>query len=150
MTDTPSTRSAPASRRASAEPTAWTGWVVFAGVMMVLVGTFEAIDGLVALFNDDLYVVRPNGLVVNLDYTAWGWVHLLLGILLIVAGVSVLSGRTWARAVGVLAALLSAVVNFGFLPAYPIWSTLMIVIDVIVIYALIAHGRELRNDEAYF
>jgi hypothetical protein len=114
--------------------------------MMILVGAFQVIDGLIALFNDDLYVVRPNGLVVNIDYTAWGWTHLLLGILLIAAGYAVFAGRVWGRTLGVIAALLSAIVNFAFIPAYPVWSLLIITVDVLVIYALIAHGGELRED----
>jgi hypothetical protein len=92
------------------------------------------------------YVVRPNGLVVNVDYTAWGWTHLLLGVLLIAAGYAVFSGRVWGRTLGVIAALLSAIVNFAFIPAYPVWSILIITVDVLVIYALIAHGGELRKD----
>jgi uncharacterized membrane protein len=128
------------------ERTGWAGWAVFAGVMLVLVGAFQAIDGLIALFKDELYVVRPNGLVVNIDYTAWGWTHLLLGILLIAAGYAVFSGKVWGRTLGVIAALLSAIVNFAFIPAYPIWSILIITVDVLVIYALIAHGGELRKD----
>ena len=144
MTDTPTTRGVDRTRAQA--PTAWVGWLVFAGVMMVLVGTFQAIDGLIALFNDELYVVRPSGLVVNVDYTVWGWVHLLLGILLIAAGYAVFSGKVWGRTLGVIAAMLSAVVNFAFIPAYPVWSLLIITVDVLVIYALIAHGGELRED----
>jgi hypothetical protein len=121
------------------------GWLVFAGVMMMLVGSFHIIDGLVALFKDEVYLVRPDGLVVNVDYTAWGWVHLLFGILLVAAGAAVFSGRVWGRTIGVIAATLSAVLNFAFIPAYPVWSTLIIAIDVIVVYALIAHGGELRD-----
>ena len=75
MTETPMTQSS-APPHTPTERTGWAGWAVFAGVMLVLVGAFQAIDGLVALFKDEIYVVRPNGLVVNVDYTAWGWVHL--------------------------------------------------------------------------
>jgi hypothetical protein len=145
VTETPTAQSAPRSRR-SAAPTAWVGWLLYAGIMMILVGSFQAIDGLIALFNDDLFVVRPNGLVVNVDYTAWGWTHLLLGILLIAAGAAVFSGRIWGRTLGVVAAMLSAVVNFAFIPAYPVWSLLIITVDILVIYALIAHGGELREE----
>ena len=144
MTDTPTSRSADRSRASS--PTGWVGWLVFAGVMMILVGAFQAIDGLIALFKDELYVVRPNGLVIDIDYTAWGWTHLLLGILLIAAGSAIFSGRVWGRTLGVIAAMLSALVNFAFIPAYPVWSLLIITVDVLVIYALIAHGGELRED----
>jgi hypothetical protein len=145
VTDNPTVRSA--SARTAPEPTAWVSWVIFAGIMLILVGAFQAIDGLVALFKDEYYVVRPDGLVVNVDYTAWGWVHLLLGLLLIAAGAAIFSGRAWGRAIGVLAAVLSAVVNFAFIPAYPLWSVLIITVDVLVIYALVAHGGEMRQKE---
>ncbi len=124
--------------------TGWTGWVAFAGVIMIVMGAFHAIAGLVALFKDSYYVVRPSGLVVNVDYTAWGWVHLILGLVALAAGFGVLSGRTWARVVGIILAVVSALVNFSFLGAYPIWMTILITLDVIVIYALAAHGRELQ------
>ncbi len=146
MTESPTTRSAGTDRSPAPAPTGWVGWIFFAGIMMILVGTFQAIDGLIALFKDELYVVRPNGLVVNVDYTAWGWTHLVLGVLLVAAGYAVFSGRVWGRTLGVIAAMVSAIINFAFIPAYPIWSLLIITVDVLVIYALIAHGGELRQD----
>jgi hypothetical protein len=127
------------------DPTAWTGWVVFASFMMIMVGSFQAIEGLVALFDDGWYHVTQNGLLVEADYTVWGWTHLLLGALLIVAGVGVLAGNTVARAVAVVLAAISALVNLAFIEAYPIWAVLIITIDVLVIYALVVHGRELRS-----
>ena len=127
------------------DPTAWTGWIVFASFMMIMVGAFQAIEGLVALFDDGWYHVTENGLLVDVDYTAWGWTHLLLGALLIIAGVGVLAGNTVARAVAVVLAGLSALVNLAFIEAYPIWAVLIITIDVLVIYALVVHGRELRS-----
>jgi hypothetical protein len=145
VTETSTARSAASNRSSAPTPTAWVGWLLFAAIMMILVGSFQAIDGLIALFNNDLYLVRPAGLVVNVDYTAWGWTHLLLGILLIAGGAAVYSGRVWGRTLGVIAAMLSAVVNFAFIPAYPVWSLLIITVDVLVIYALIAHGGELRE-----
>jgi hypothetical protein len=127
------------------DPTAWTGWVVFAAFMMIMVGCFQAIEGLVALFDDGWYHVTQNGLLVEADYTVWGWTHLLLGALLIVAGVGVLAGNILARVVAIVLAALSALVNLAFLEAYPIWGVIIIVIDVLVIYALVVHGRELRS-----
>ncbi len=127
------------------DPTAWTGWVVFAAFMMIMVGSFQAIEGLVALFDDGWYHVTQNGLLVQADYTAWGWTHLLLGALLIVAGVGVLAGNTLARLVAIALAGLSALVNLAFIEAYPIWAVIIITIDVLVIYALVVHGRELRS-----
>jgi hypothetical protein len=128
------------------EPTGWTGWVVFGGFMMILLGTFQAIEGLVAIFDKGYYLVSAQGLVVQVDYTVWGWVHLLLGVIVAVSGVGVLAGNVAARAVGVVLAMGSAVLNLVFIAAYPVWSTIVIAVDVLVIYALTVHGRELRPD----
>jgi len=127
------------------DPTGWTGWVVFASFMMILLGSFQAIEGLVAIFDDGFYHVTEGGLVVNVDYTAWGWTHLILGALLVLSGAGVLTGNVIARTVGVILAGLSAILNLLFIEAYPIWSVLIITIDVLVIYALTVHGRELRD-----
>jgi len=127
------------------EPTGWTGWVVFASFMMLLVGSFQAIQGLVALFDDGFYLVRENGLVVDVNYNVWGTVHLLIGVLLMLSGAGVLTGNIAARTVGVILAGLSALVNMAFIGAYPVWSILIITVDVLVIYALTVHGKELRD-----
>jgi len=124
---------------------AWTGWIGFAGTMMVLLGSFHVIQGLVALFNDDYYLVGKSGLVVNVDLTAWGWVHLIGGAVVIGAGVCVFAGQLWARIVGVIVAMVSALVNVGFMGAYPLWSLIMIALDVVVILALTVHGSEIRE-----
>lgn len=149
MTDVGSSRpdvdtTRPAYGRGPA-PTAWTGWVVFGSFMLIMVGSFQAIEGLVAIFDEGFYGVTEAGLVVNVDYTVWGWTHLLLGVLLIISGVGVLSGNTAARTVAVVLAGLSALVNLVFIAAYPVWSVLIITIDVLVIYAIVVHGRELRD-----
>jgi hypothetical protein len=123
----------------------WVGWIIFAGLMMILLGAFQAIEGLVALFNQGYYLVRPSGLVISVDYTAWGWVHLIIGVLAMLAGVGLMKGNAVARVVGVVLAGLSAIVNLAFIAAYPLWSTIVIAIDIIVIYAIIVHGRELKS-----
>ena len=123
----------------------WTGWIVFAGIMMVLLGMFHGIEGLIALFQKEYFLVGKEGLTVHVDYTTWGWIHLIGGIIVFAAGICVFAGMLWARTVGVLIALLSAVVNIGFLSAYPIWSTMMITLDVLIIWALTVHGGELRE-----
>ena len=125
--------------------TGWVGWISFAGVLMVLVGVFHVIDGLVALFEDDYFLVGRSGLVVNVDFTTWGWVHLIAGAVIVVAGCVVFTGKVWARAIGVLLAMASAIVNVGFLAAYPLWSATMITIDMLVIWALTVHGGEMRE-----
>ncbi len=127
------------------EMTAWVGWIAFAAVMMVLLGTFHAIQGLVALFQDEYFLVAKSGLIIHVDYTAWGWIHLVLGIVVALTGVALFAGKTWARVLGVLFVLFSAVVNVGFLSAYPILSAVMIAIDVLVIWALTVHGAELEQ-----
>jgi len=96
----------------------------------------------VALFQDDFYVATPNYLL-QLDVTTWGWIHLLVGLLVLVAGFAVLSGKVWARVIGVVLAVLSALANFAFIPYYPFWSLTIIAIDVIVVWALTAHGRDI-------
>jgi len=142
---------APPKRRGEApppEPTGWAGWVVFASMMMIMVGSFQAIIGLVALFDSGYYVVTENSLVVNLDYTGWGWTHLILGAVAVAAGFGLIAGQMWARVVGIAMALVSAVVNLAFMAAYPLWSITVIALDILVIYAIAMHGRELKA-EAY-
>lgn len=122
----------------------WTGWVVFASFMMIMIGFFQAIVGLTAIFKDAFYVAVPNALI-TVDVTTWGWVHLLLSILVIFAGYAVMDGKVWGRTIGVLLALGGAVVNLAYIPYYPIWSILLVVVNVVVIYALTVHGRELAE-----
>jgi len=124
--------------------TGWAGMVVFAGVLLLLLGGFQVIEGIVALVRDEYYVTTRSGLVLTLDYTAWGWTHLLLGVLAALTGVGILLGQMWARVVGIIIAVLSALANLMFLPAYPIWGAIVIATDVLVIYALSMHGREVR------
>lgn len=126
------------------EPTAWAGWVIFGAMLMILVGGFQTILGLVALFDDGYYVVRSEGLVVDVDYTAWGWAHLVAGVVAVAAGFGLLSGATWARALGIAVATVSALLNFAFIAAFPFWSVTIIALDVVIIYAIAAHGRELE------
>jgi hypothetical protein len=128
------------------ERSGWTGWVIFAGVMMILMGALHAIDGLVGIFKDQVYVVGANNqLIVSVDYTTWGWVHLIFGIIVLLAGFAVMAGATWARVVGIIVACLSVLLNIFFLAAFPLWSLIIIGIDILVIYALAIHGGELRD-----
>jgi hypothetical protein len=133
------------AKHARNEVTGWVGWVLFAGVMMLTVGFLNVMEGIVALFRDDYYLVRPNGFVVNVDFTVWGWTLLIFGLLIAFAGYGVMVGQTWARVTGVILAVVNSVVNLAFVPAYPIWAVIGITIDVIVIYALVVHGREAKR-----
>jgi hypothetical protein len=148
MTDTSRTRSdgSPVGYPSgyNDEVTGWAGWVGFAGIMLIMLGIFQAIEGLVAIFDNGYYLVRPNGLVVNVDYTAWGWLHLIIGLIAVAVGVGLMQGNMIARIVGVIVAVISATLNLLFIGAYPVWSTIIIAVDVIVIYAIVVHGRELK------
>ena len=113
--------------------------------MMILLGALHAIAGLVALFNTGYYVVPSANLVVSVNYTAWGWAHLILGVVALAAGFGLFTGQMWARVLGIGVAVISASANFVFIPAFPLWCMTMLVLDVLVIYAIAAHGRELQN-----
>jgi vacuolar-type H+-ATPase subunit I/STV1 len=120
------------------------GWISFAGIMMILLGAFQVIEGLVALFRPDYYLVGSRGLVVSLSYTGWGWFHLILGVVVLAAGFGVMAGATWARVVGVVLALLSAIANLAFIAAYPLWSIIVILVDCAVIWALTSGYSRVR------
>ena len=123
----------------------WTkGWLAFAAIMLMMAGVFHAMAGLVALFDDSYYVVGEEW-VFEFDMTAWGWIHLIGCIVLVVDGMGILSGNVLARTVGVIAAALSAIANFAWLPYEPVWASIMIAICITVIWALTVHGRDLAT-----
>lgn len=124
----------------------WVGWVYFAAFMLVLTGFFQIIVGLTALLNDTYFVAVKSTLLV-LDFTTWGWVHLGFGVITLLAGMSLFNGSTWARVVAILLAVLNLLTQFAFVSVYPVWSIIMMVVDVLVIYALTVHGGEVRDDE---
>jgi hypothetical protein len=126
------------------EPTGWVGFVFFAGIMLLVIGCFNVIYGLVALFKDTYFVVTRAGLL-GFDITTWGWITLILGIIEIFAGLAILGGQTWGRIVGIIVAFLSMLHQFSLMNANPLWSLLIIALDVVVIYALAAHGREMAS-----
>jgi hypothetical protein len=125
--------------------TAWVGWIAFAGLIMLVLGMFHVIQGLVALFQDEYFLVGKSGLTVHVDFTTWGWIHLIGGVIIAGAGIALFTGRVWARTIGVILAMVSAIINVGFLSEYPIWSAIMIAFDVLVIWALTVHGGELSQ-----
>ena len=139
------TYSSPPARRAQGETSgAAVGLILFAAIMMIMVGVFQAIQGLVGIFENEFYVPTRNYLF-QFDATTWGWTHLLVGLLVAFAGWGLLSGRTWARVAAITLAVLSAIANFAFIPYYPFWSLLIITLDIFVIWAVAAHGGELRD-----
>ena len=121
------------------------GWTMFASIMMIFIGVPHGIAGLSGIIHDDLYAVTPN-YVLKFDVTTWGWIHLIGGIVVVLAGFGVFSGKVWARTVGVILAAVSALVSFAWIPLYPIWSIVVIAIDVTVIWALTVHGRDITME----
>ncbi|GAA2775070.1 MULTISPECIES: DUF7144 family membrane protein [Kitasatospora] len=114
-----------------------TGWTTFAACLMIFGGSMAVFQGIGAIVNDDRYVVTGN-YVYKFDVTGWGWIHLILGLVIVLAGFMIFNGAVWARTVGVIAAGLSMIANFLWLPYYPFWSIVLIAIDVFVIWALTA------------
>ena len=127
-----------------AQPTGWTGWVVFAAVLMVVAGGIWAIQGLIAVFNDNLVIFGTEGAIL-LDVTGWGWIHIILGALLVLAGILVLRGNMFGRINAVILAMLSIIGNFVWMPDYPVWASEIITLDVFILYAVIIHGREMKS-----
>jgi len=109
-------------------PTAWVGWIWFAAMMLVLNGFFNLLDGLVALFNNDVYAVRGKGLV-TFNFTTWGWILLVLGILQVAVGIALIQGRPWARIVAMILVMLNAFAQIAFITAFPLWSVVVIALD---------------------
>ncbi len=126
------------------ERSGWTGWIAFAGVIMIIAGSLNALYGLIALVNDE-WVVWTNRSSVYLDLSQWGAVHLVVGLVMLLSGIGVFSGNILARTIGVIVAGLSLLANFFFIPAYPLWALVVITMDLLVIWALTAHGKEMRK-----
>ncbi|HZZ35291.1 MAG TPA: hypothetical protein VFE03_06165 [Caulobacteraceae bacterium] len=135
-----------AGSRAAQQTSGWAvGFVLFAAIMLIMSGIFQFFAGLVALFNDEFYVATRN-YVFQFDATSWGWIHLIGGLIVALAGFGLLAGQTWARVVGIILALLSAIANFAFIPYYPFWALTIITLDIFVIWALAAHGGVMRSE----
>ena len=129
----------PASDDRTTNPWA-AGIVIFAGVILFMIGCYQIITGLAAILKGEFFVVTPN-YVYAINVSAWGWIHLLLGIVMLLIAWGAIMGQLWARIAGIVIATLSAIVNFFFIPYYPLWSILIIVLDVFVIWALCVHGH---------
>jgi len=123
------------------QDTGWLGWIWFAGIMMIVMGAFNAIEGLVGLFRGEYYVANGEQVIV-FDLTTWGWITLLLGVLVVVAGAALLSGAAWARVLTVILAAVNAVAQLAFVSVHPLWSTIVITLCVVVIWAVVVHGSE--------
>jgi hypothetical protein len=124
-------------------PSGWAmGLTAFAGLMMLMLGGWWVIAGLVAIVNDDFFVVTQDW-IFQFSTTSWGWIHLSLGVVVLFAGIGLFSGAVWARTVGVILAVISGLVAFAWLPWYPVWAILFVTLSVFTVWALTAHGRDI-------
>ena len=127
------------------ETSSWAiGWTVFASIMMMMMGFWWLISGLVGLFNSEFYVVILRW-IFQFDISTWAWIHLIVGIVVLVAGFFLFKGAIWARTVGVILAVIAGLISFAWLPYYPIWAILFIVVSVAIIWALTVHGRDITE-----
>ena len=132
-------------RESTQRPGGWVvGFVAFAGCIMVLIGVFQSLYGLAAIFGDDFFVVTQDYLY-DVDVSAWGWIHLIIGIVVLAAGLGAIAGQTWARVTGIILAIVAAVANFFTIPYYPLWSLLIIALCIAVIWALTIYGKQERG-----
>jgi hypothetical protein len=120
------------------------GWTAFAGIMMVIGGIWWVIIGLIALVNDNFYVVTEE-YIFQFNVTTWGWIHLLLGILVALAGIYLFTGAVWARIIGVAVAIVWMIAAFAWLPYAPVWAIALLAIAVFIIWALTVHGRDIAE-----
>jgi hypothetical protein len=123
---------------------AWAGWITFAAVILTLIGTLNVIQGLIALFDEGFFVVPGEDDLLLVDFTAWGVIMIGWGLLVVAAGLGLAAGRGWARWFALFAVFVNVIAQIGFLPAYPVWSAIMILLDVLVIFALTARWSEAR------
>jgi hypothetical protein len=127
-------------RATEPEVSGWAfGAIAFAATMAVLIGTFQIMEGLVAIINDEFYVVARN-YTFDLDVSAWGWIHLIIGVVMLIVGFGLYSRAQWAGVAAIVIAMLSAVSNFFFIPYYPIWAVLLIGLNIWIIWALTRPG----------
>lgn len=136
-----------AEQEGQGEITGWVGWIGFAGLVMILQGIFQSIAGLVGIFQQSFYVVTDSAsqLLVVSDVQTWGWIQLIIGVIVFLAGLSLFSGSMWARTIAVIVAMGAAIANMLAISLYPIWSIIAIVLSVLVMYAVIVHGKELKE-----
>jgi magnesium-transporting ATPase (P-type) len=118
-----------------------TGWVLFAGTIMVLVGFLNFFYGLAAIVNDEVVVVGGHGAIIA-DLTTWGWVTLVVAVILVLTGFGLFTGAAWARVVGIMIVGLNAIEQVWVFPAAPLWAFIVILLDVIIIYNLTARWSE--------
>jgi len=125
------------------QPNKWAvGWIAFAAIMMIVMGMWWIISGIVAIANGDFYVVSAD-YILKLNVTAWGWIHLIIGIVVLIAGFGLFQAQPWARVTAVIIAIITALTGFAWMPVYPIWGVVYIAVSLFVIWALTVHGEDI-------
>jgi uncharacterized membrane protein (DUF2068 family) len=121
------------------------GWIGFAGMLLLIVGAIDFFQGLIALFEDEYFVVTASGFLV-VDLTAWGWIMLIWGVLLVCAGLGLIAAQGWARWFAIVVVSLNFIAQLGFLgnSQYPLWSLTVMALNIIVLFALTARWEEAR------
>jgi hypothetical protein len=126
------------------KPTAWVGFVVLASVLLCISGAFNFMTGLVAVFSDTIYA-QGSGTTVVLDVTGWGWFHVFWGIVLFATGLALYVGTTWARITAIIVVSVNLITQLMEMPSYPLWSLVIVTVDLLIIWAVIVHGDEIRD-----
>ncbi len=127
------------------KPTGWVGWVYFAAAMLLIAGAIGIVAGLTGIFNTNFYEVTQTGELIAFNYTTWGWIHLILGIGVVIAGVGLALGKTWAQIAAFVLIVLAAIAHLAFIAVYPLWSITALIISGFVLYAITVHGNEVRE-----
>ena len=124
--------------------TGWTGWGVFASVLLLIAGIFDLIFGIAAIIGPNTTVVVSDSGLFAVDVAAWGWWHIIAGIALILTSFFLYRGATWARVLAIILVIINAVGQLSLISAQPFWSLAILAVDVLILYALTVHGRELK------
>jgi hypothetical protein len=128
------------------EGSAWSGWVIFAAIVMFTIGAIDIIQGITALAKDETFLVTESGLLVTTDFTAWGWALIIWGIVMILAGAALFAGKEWGRWFAIVVIIINGIGQIAWFPAYPLWSLLAIGLEIVVLYALTAGWKAARVD----
>ncbi len=128
------------------EGSAWSGWIVFAGLVMLIIGAVDIIQGIAALAKDEVFIVTESDLLVTTDFTTWGWALIIWGVVMVLAGAALFAGKEWGRWFAIFALVVNAIGQIAWFPAYPLWSLLGIGLGIAVLYALTAGWKAAKVD----
>ena len=128
------------------EGSAWSGWVIFAAIVMFTIGAIDIIQGIAALAKDGTYLIPESGLLVTTNFTTWGWALIIWGIVMILAAGALFSGKEWGRWFAIVVVIINGIGQIAWFPAFPLWSLVAIGLEIVVLYALTAGWQAARVD----